>query len=261
MRTFALLPVLLLAVACSGKVSIGTNDNQSNLKKNPDGTPTGDGSSCTYGGVTSKVGDRFPSPDGCNTCSCTAQGAACTEMGCVDAGPPIGCAYNARQVSVGETFPSADGCNTCSCQEDGSVVCTKRACATDGGAPLDCSAKGACSGPAPGMPTILCSDGSTGGPVCDLDPTAFQPVCTWQFRSCACDGAPGHKSGDSWQEACSSCACDSAGRVACTATACACPPDGSIDCMPPVPANLASTCSGPYHQWVVANCPNVKFAF
>ena len=144
MRTLALLPALLLAVACSGKVSIGANDStQSNLKRNPDGSPTGDGQSCTYGGATAKVGDRFPAPDGCNTCTCTAEGAACTEMGCVaDAGPPQGCAYNARQVSVGETFPSPDGCNTCSCQADGSVVCTKRACAVDAG-PLDCSAKGA----------------------------------------------------------------------------------------------------------------------
>lgn|GEM_PF-1286405 len=29
-----------------------------------------------------KIGDRFPAPDGCNTCSCTESGIACTERAC-----------------------------------------------------------------------------------------------------------------------------------------------------------------------------------
>ena len=112
------------------------------------------------------------------------------------------------------------------------------------------------------MPNIKCADGTTGGPVCDLDPTALVPTCGWQFRSCSCVGEPTHQSGDSWKDACNNtCSCDSAGQVQCTAMACACPADGTIDCMPPVPQSLEATCGGPYHQWVVANCPKVKFVF
>lgn len=37
-----------------------------------------------------KLGDRWKSDDGCNTCSCTANGAACTEMACVNTtGAPV----------------------------------------------------------------------------------------------------------------------------------------------------------------------------
>lgn len=34
------------------------------------------------------LGQRCPAPDGCNTCTCTTQGLACTEIACVDGGPP-----------------------------------------------------------------------------------------------------------------------------------------------------------------------------
>ncbi|MDO9015702.1 MAG: hypothetical protein Q8S73_09640 [Deltaproteobacteria bacterium] len=33
-------------------------------------------------------GQRCPAPDGCNTCTCTPEGLACTEIACVDGGPP-----------------------------------------------------------------------------------------------------------------------------------------------------------------------------
>lgn len=39
---------------------------------------------CTYEGKTYKAGESFPSSDGCNTCSCTADGlVACTLRACV----------------------------------------------------------------------------------------------------------------------------------------------------------------------------------
>lgn len=37
---------------------------------------------CTYDGVEYAVGDSFPALDGCNVCSCTAGGVACTKMYC-----------------------------------------------------------------------------------------------------------------------------------------------------------------------------------
>ena len=43
---------------------------------------------CTYGERTFALGDRFDADDGCNTCSCEAEGGvACTEMGCLPKGP------------------------------------------------------------------------------------------------------------------------------------------------------------------------------
>jgi hypothetical protein len=40
--------------------------------------------SCLYGGATYKPGDTFPATDGCNTCSCGADGAVgCTKKACV----------------------------------------------------------------------------------------------------------------------------------------------------------------------------------
>lgn len=254
MRKIALIPLLLVVAACSGKVSIGSNGSTSgNLKKNPDGGATGNGQTCNYDGRDAAVGDVFTSSDGCNTCTCAADGAYCTEMACApDGGADAGvCAYNGKVYNPGDSFPSSDGCNSCGCSEDGRVPCTKKACVTD------CSGPKACSGPAPGAPTILCADGTTAGPKCaDIGGT-----CGWTFTECSCQGAPGHKAGDTWQQDCSTCDCDSAGMVACTASACACPADGTINCMPPVQPSQSGVCSGSYHQWVVANCPNVKFVF
>lgn len=44
-----------------------------------DGSPA----TCRVAGVSHRAGERFPAPDGCNTCSCTATGeAACTLLFC-----------------------------------------------------------------------------------------------------------------------------------------------------------------------------------
>ena len=45
---------------------------------------------------------------------------------------------------------------------------------------LDCAAKGACSGPAPGVPSQLCWDGSTAGPTC----VASGGTCGWKITAC-----------------------------------------------------------------------------
>jgi hypothetical protein len=47
------------------------------------------GSGCTYNGKHYAVGDTFKSSDGCNDCSCEANGrAACTLRACADSGAP-----------------------------------------------------------------------------------------------------------------------------------------------------------------------------
>ena len=80
---------------------------------------------CDYGGATYAVGDSFDASDGCNSCSCSEDGVACTDMdcaGCVDAG---GISHD-----VGESW--ASDCNTCTCLEDNSVDCTDLGCLDTG---------------------------------------------------------------------------------------------------------------------------------
>lgn len=86
-------------VACSsGEISVGTAEQSLLAKK--DGGSSGNGSTCSWDGVVSydvatgketvhsssdggyAVGASFKSPDGCNDCTCTAQGIACTKRAC-----------------------------------------------------------------------------------------------------------------------------------------------------------------------------------
>ena len=61
-----LLVLVLLVAACRGDDGAGP---------------------CTYYGMTYAIGDTFPAGDGCNSCSCTSEGVACTAIGCpVDGG-------------------------------------------------------------------------------------------------------------------------------------------------------------------------------
>lgn len=39
-------------------------------------------SHCEVDGVQHKIGDSYPCADGCNTCTCTADGVSQTEMDC-----------------------------------------------------------------------------------------------------------------------------------------------------------------------------------
>jgi len=97
------------------------------------------------------VGESFKLD--CNTCTCTATGAACTAMACPvpDGGAtdlhPAGdagrvCVYNGKTYTVGESF--AIDCNTCSCSATG-AMCTAKICfgpdgAADLGPTIDASA-------------------------------------------------------------------------------------------------------------------------
>jgi hypothetical protein len=158
--TLAMLP------ACSsGDVPVGATSASQDLKKQGNGSPSGNGSTCSWDGVTGydvatgtttstpgttyKVGDTFKSPDGCNDCSCTAQGIACTLLACApgstDGGAPDpgagSCVYYGKTYASGATFRSSDGCNGCGCN-NGEVACTDAACAP---APGTCIKTG-CSG-------------------------------------------------------------------------------------------------------------------
>ncbi|KAL5020354.1 hypothetical protein ScPMuIL_003246 [Solemya velum] len=83
---------------------------------------------CQYHGHTHQVGEGFRSVDGCNHCTCTAFGVACTEIFCVSTTTAaVGCTENGHFYRNGQSFPSSDGCNTCGCSM-GMVTCTAMAC-------------------------------------------------------------------------------------------------------------------------------------
>jgi len=63
------------------------------------------------------AGEEKPAGDGCNTCTCDANGKwACTDMAC------------GAQCQPGDTKEADDGCNTCICMNDGQWACTKKLC-------------------------------------------------------------------------------------------------------------------------------------
>lgn len=134
------------SVGCSsGDIAVGSTDQA--LQKKKDGTPTGNGQTCAWdNGGTYKVGDTFKSLDGCNDCSCSAQGILCTMRACAPAPGGGTCSYGGKTYSVGQTFKSTDGCNSCGCQAGGEVACTEMACA-----PAPACKKTGCSGQ-------ICSD-------------------------------------------------------------------------------------------------------
>jgi hypothetical protein len=74
-------------------------------------------------------GVQFPAGDGCNTCSCSSTGRVCTHKTCIPQ-----CTYDGQAYATGDEFPSVDGCNSCVCNAEG-VACTERACAVDSGPP------------------------------------------------------------------------------------------------------------------------------
>lgn len=88
-RLSLLCLVLLLGSQSGCGGSTGPADSAGNAGGGGDAGDGGDAgnggdaaNSCTYEGETYTLGDRFPSSDGCNTCSCSESGVACTERAC-----------------------------------------------------------------------------------------------------------------------------------------------------------------------------------
>jgi hypothetical protein len=114
MRGPAITALLLLATGCS---SVGAEP--------------ADG--CSYGGQVHAPGSSFPSTDGCNSCSCDAQGqVACTLVDCVGDGGAPSCTYEGATYPEGARFGP---CNSCFCADDGTASCTFYGCPLDGGLP------------------------------------------------------------------------------------------------------------------------------
>jgi hypothetical protein len=202
-------------IACSNDAGGGTQADA--------GSTTG---TCSYAGKVYQYGDTFKDSDGCNTCSCSQQGVACTLLACVAT-----CKQGDKTYFEGQSFPSSDGCNTCTCERDGGIACTEKACANPCGdtavsdepnlspPPADC---GLCSYggrtyfEGQSFPALdgcnTCTCGASGSVGCT------KIGC--QGKSCEFDGKV-YQVGDTFPDElnCNSCSCTESG-VACTARYC-----------------------------------------
>src|SRR5215218_6958194 len=72
----------LLAVAAASACA----SNEPAPPEPPGNTPPA-AKTCDYGGTSRAMGETFPSTDGCNSCSCTEAGVACTKKACAEPAP------------------------------------------------------------------------------------------------------------------------------------------------------------------------------
>jgi len=167
----------LTVSACSGgQIAVGSSAQA--LQKQKDGSPTGNGTACGWdlpvsndpgatggGGAagTSKIGDNFKGPDGCNDCTCTAQGIACTERDC---GGNVACTEEAKQCPDG-SYVARSG-PKCEFVECPGVACTLEA--------------------------LQCPDGSSvgrTGPKCEFTPCPTPVACDTIAKVCPDGSAVG----------------------------------------------------------------------
>ena len=128
LRSLSVAALALCALFMGGARGCGGDDD----------VPIGRHDAGPGGGCT--PGDTMD--DGCNTCTCSADGFwGCTARWCDDGGTTGGCDYGGVHYGPGDSF--SDGCNLCRCGEDGMIACTLRDCApVDGGAGAYCEYMG-----------------------------------------------------------------------------------------------------------------------
>ncbi len=184
------------AACSSGEIAVGkTDQTEQELKTKKDGTPTGNGQTCSWNETVA-----YDVAAGSTT--------------------PVSSMRDA-QYSLGEDFKSLDGCNECACTKRG-IMCTVRSCGGGSSPPGN-------PNPGPGctMEAKLCPDGSyveRSGPNCEFAPCpgANDPRgCTEEARQCP-DGSVVVRTGPN----CEFTPCPVNGGGACAADAKQCP-DGS----------------------------------
>jgi hypothetical protein len=111
--------------AATGGVMTGSGGITGPSKGGSAGAGAKDG--CSYAGETYPPGTSFPSEDGCNTCSCMANGTvACTARACAEGGAPgMSCQDElAKELAVVQACESVDDCgvpikgSSCGCTKD-----------------------------------------------------------------------------------------------------------------------------------------------
>lgn len=160
---------VLSGAACSGgQIAVGRSDQQ--LVTRRDGTPTGDGRTCSWDDAVSDdgqastpapngpyvVGDDFKSLDGCNDCTCAAQGIMCTQRDCGGGSSSGACPDDAKICSdgtaIGRTGPD---CTFAPCPDE------PKACPEDAHTCPD--------GTTVGRTGAGCTFVCPGDPICDMD--------------------------------------------------------------------------------------------
>jgi hypothetical protein len=189
------------AEACStGEVPVGAvSQSGQALQKKSDGTATGNGIVCSWDGTAYAdnaakagasdygVGATFKSFDGCNDCSCTAQGIMCTIRLCPQACPDL-----AKQCPDGSyVSPTGPNCDYPACPP---VKCPPNPC--DGTPVPNVPGCPAADCPPPPPPTPcpalakICPDGSSvsaTGPNCEFPacpPTPTPGPCPDLAKQC-----------------------------------------------------------------------------
>lgn len=116
---------------------------------------------CTQDGESYDAGETFLAADGCNTCSCAADGTiGCTQLGC----GTVCIAPDGSEHQPGEVFQV--DCTTCTCDAATlAVVCDDKICGVCETTPLDC--------PQPGAPDCYAQ------PACDPNTGWYcETICT-----------------------------------------------------------------------------------
>jgi hypothetical protein len=156
----------------------------------------------------------------------TADGGSCVPADCAGLEASADAKICPGGASVGRSVCSPDARGQCSWQFPACPM------VGDAAAPADAAEVCVCTGPAPGAPNIICPDGSTGGPVCEM---ASDGTCGWQFRecptSCATDAdcASGSVCAFPVADACSAKGtCVVPSPVACNAVSLGCACDGTM---------------------------------
>jgi hypothetical protein len=164
---------------------VSGSSGSAGLSNTGGGPGTADGSfGCTYNGVQYTAGETFPSTDGCNSCTCTMSGVACTDRACIPEagagdGPactdtPVGrICVRGQQGSTGEAIAAGDklkiqvyprGCFSSGCTRADVHTCT-----VSGGA--DFTAEGTFCLTSTARPGVGCTGDCSGGGFADCEST------------------------------------------------------------------------------------------